>query len=104
MSETATVGAGEASGPAVVILSGLSGGGKTAASKLFEDLGYVVVDNLPAELLTDLADVVARLEEDDHRADPATLERAAHRPDRQRDIARSDIDDDRGAREPLGVR
>ena len=59
MSETATVGAGEASGPAVVILSGLSGGGKTAASKLFEDLGYVVVDNLPAELLTDLADVVA---------------------------------------------
>ncbi len=51
--------AGEATGPAVVILSGLSGGGKTAASKLFEDLGYVVVDNLPAELLTDLADVVA---------------------------------------------
>ena len=35
----------------VVILSGLSGGGKTAASKLFEDLGYTVVDNLPAELL-----------------------------------------------------
>ncbi len=32
---------------AVVILSGLSGGGKTAAAKLFEDLGYMVVDNLP---------------------------------------------------------
>ena len=43
----------------VVILSGLSGGGKTAASKLFEDLGYTVVDNLPAELLPELADLVA---------------------------------------------
>jgi adenylylsulfate kinase-like enzyme len=28
--------------PAVVIVSGLSGGGKTAAAKLFEDLGYTV--------------------------------------------------------------
>lgn len=44
---------------AVVILSGLSGGGKTAAAKLFEDLGYTVVDNLPGELLPDLADLVA---------------------------------------------
>jgi RNase adapter protein RapZ len=44
---------------AVVILSGLSGGGKTAASKLFEDLGYIVVDNLPGELLPELAELVA---------------------------------------------
>jgi UPF0042 nucleotide-binding protein len=44
---------------AVVILSGLSGGGKTAAAKLFEDLGYTVVDNLPGELLGDLADLVS---------------------------------------------
>lgn len=43
----------------VVILTGLSGGGKTAASKLFEDLGYTVVDNLPGELLPDLADLVS---------------------------------------------
>jgi len=43
----------------VVLLSGLSGGGKTAAAKLFEDLGYTVVDNLPGELLPDLADLVA---------------------------------------------
>ncbi|MBI3746993.1 MAG: RNase adapter RapZ [Chloroflexi bacterium] len=43
----------------VAILSGLSGGGKTAAAKLFEDLGYVVVDNLPGELLPNLADLVA---------------------------------------------
>jgi len=44
---------------AVVILSGLSGGGKTAAAKLFEDLGYMVVDNLPGELLPELAEVVS---------------------------------------------
>ena len=43
----------------VVILSGLSGGGKTAAAKLFEDLGYTVVDNLPGELLPDLAELVS---------------------------------------------
>jgi UPF0042 nucleotide-binding protein len=45
--------------PAVIILSGLSGGGKTAAAKLFEDLGYTVVDNLPGELLADLAELVS---------------------------------------------
>jgi UPF0042 nucleotide-binding protein len=45
--------------PLVVILTGLSGGGKTAASKLFEDLGYTVVDNLPGELLPDLAELVS---------------------------------------------
>ncbi len=44
----------------VVILSGLSGAGKTAATKLFEDLGYTCVDNLPGELLPDLADLVSR--------------------------------------------
>src|SRR6187455_3857808 len=43
----------------VVLLSGLSGGGKTAAAKLFEDLGYTVVDNLPGELLVELAELVS---------------------------------------------
>jgi UPF0042 nucleotide-binding protein len=49
----------ESSDQAVVILSGLSGGGKTAAAKLFEDLGYTVVDNLPGELLAELAELVS---------------------------------------------
>ncbi len=43
----------------VIILSGLSGGGKTAAAKLFEDIGYTVVDNLPGELLRELAELVS---------------------------------------------
>jgi UPF0042 nucleotide-binding protein len=46
-------------GQHVVLLSGLSGAGKTAAAKLFEDLGYTVVDNLPGELLAELAELVA---------------------------------------------
>ncbi|MFV2064541.1 MAG: RNase adapter RapZ [Chloroflexota bacterium] len=43
----------------VAIITGLSGAGKTAASKIFEDLGYIVVDNVPSELLRDLAELVA---------------------------------------------
>ncbi len=35
----------------VLILSGLSGAGKSQASKLFEDLGYACIDNLPTDLL-----------------------------------------------------
>ena len=46
-------------GQHVAIITGLSGGGKTAASKLFEDLGYTVVDNVPSDLLRDLAELVA---------------------------------------------
>jgi UPF0042 nucleotide-binding protein len=44
---------GHARGPIgqVVIVTGLSGAGKSQASKLFEDLGYYCVDNLPPELL-----------------------------------------------------
>ena len=47
-------------GPHVVVLTGLSGGGKTAAAKLFEDLAYTVVDNLPGELLSGLAELVVQ--------------------------------------------
>jgi UPF0042 nucleotide-binding protein len=35
----------------VVIITGLSGAGKSQAAKLFEDLGYYCVDNMPPELL-----------------------------------------------------
>jgi len=36
-----------------VVISGLSGAGKSQASKLFEDLGYSCIDNLPPALLDD---------------------------------------------------
>ena len=48
-----------AAGQHVAIITGLSGAGKTAASKLFEDLGYTVVDNVPSDLLAALAELVA---------------------------------------------
>ncbi|MEK4230614.1 RNase adapter RapZ [Solibacillus sp. FSL H8-0538] len=36
----------------IVIITGMSGAGKTVAVQSFEDLGYYCVDNLPPELLT----------------------------------------------------
>jgi UPF0042 nucleotide-binding protein len=39
----------------IVILTGISGAGRTAALRVFEDLGYFGVDNLPPALLPDLA-------------------------------------------------
>lgn len=44
--------------PRLVILSGLSGGGKTVALRTLEDLGYYCVDNLPAALIPQLVDAL----------------------------------------------
>jgi UPF0042 nucleotide-binding protein len=44
----------------LVILSGMSGAGKSAAVKLFEDLGYFCVDNLPATLIPVFLDLFRR--------------------------------------------
>jgi UPF0042 nucleotide-binding protein len=41
----------------LLVISGLSGAGKSQASKLFEDLGYSCVDNLPPALLDDFLDL-----------------------------------------------
>ena len=41
----------------LIALSGLSGAGKSTAAKALEDLGYFVVDNLPAELFLKLVDL-----------------------------------------------
>ena len=40
----------------LVLLSGVSGSGKSVALKALEDAGYFCVDNLPAELIAPLAD------------------------------------------------
>lgn len=40
--------------PELVILSGMSGAGRTEAMHVFEDLGYFCVDNLPPALLNEL--------------------------------------------------
>ena len=53
----------------LLVISGLSGAGKSQASKLFEDLGYSVVDNLPPDLLEDYLGL--------RRSDPGRYHRAA---------------------------
>jgi UPF0042 nucleotide-binding protein len=38
----------------LVVITGLSGAGRSSTAKCFEDLGYFVVDNLPPELISTL--------------------------------------------------
>ena len=40
-----------------VVISGLSGAGKSSAMNVFEDAGYFCVDNLPAEMIRSLAEL-----------------------------------------------
>lgn len=40
--------------PEIVIITGMSGAGRTEAMHLFEDLGYFCVDNLPSSLISSL--------------------------------------------------
>lgn len=43
----------------ILIISGLSGSGKSRAAGILEDIGYYIVDNLPAELIVRFADFCA---------------------------------------------
>jgi RNase adapter protein RapZ len=43
--------------PALVIITGLSGSGKGTVLKVFEDLGFFAVDNLPIELIHKFAEL-----------------------------------------------
>lgn len=44
----------------VAVISGLSGAGRSTAARCLEDLGWFVVDNLPAELIGTMVDLGAR--------------------------------------------
>ena len=44
--------------PDVVIITGMSGSGRTQAMHVFEDMGYFCIDNLPPRLILQLADLV----------------------------------------------
>lgn len=46
--------------PGFVIITGLSGAGRSEAARCLEDLGFFVVDNLPPELLGKMAELVQR--------------------------------------------
>ncbi|HET9724518.1 MAG TPA: RNase adapter RapZ [Actinomycetota bacterium] len=47
-------------GTGFVIITGLSGAGRSEAAKSLEDLGYFVVDNLPPSLLSKMAELASR--------------------------------------------
>jgi UPF0042 nucleotide-binding protein len=50
------------SGLDVIVVTGMSGAGKSAASRCLEDLGFFCIDNLPATLIPKVADLCAQSE------------------------------------------
>ena len=52
----------------LVIITGISGSGKISALKVFEDLGYYCVDNLPVDLIQNFAELVKQSNEIDKAA------------------------------------
>src|SRR5205809_4875408 len=53
-----------------VVLTGLSGSGKTQAIRALEDLGYFCVDNLPTQLIPTMGELSTR---DDARLDKVAI-------------------------------
>src|SRR2546421_12713078 len=46
--------------PELVVISGMSGAGRSTAAKCLEDLGWFVVDNLPPSLVPTMVDLAGR--------------------------------------------
>ncbi|MDR1104329.1 MAG: RNase adaptor protein RapZ, partial [Endomicrobium sp.] len=42
------------------IISGMSGAGKSQALKIFEDFGFVCVDNMPVQIIADFIDICVK--------------------------------------------
>lgn len=42
-------------GPKVLLVTGMSGAGRSTAGKVLEDIGYIVIDNLPLALIGEVA-------------------------------------------------
>ena len=58
--DSTTPGVPEAAIPELVIISGMSGAGRSTAAKCLEDLGWFVVDNLPPALIPTMVELGAR--------------------------------------------
>jgi len=55
-------------GTELVVITGMSGSGKGSVLKVFEDLGYYCVDNLPVDLIPSFAELVQSSQEIDKAA------------------------------------
>lgn len=55
----------------VVLITGMSGAGKTSAMNILEDMGYHCIDNFPVQLLSSLGHLIR--EQDDSRYDNIAL-------------------------------
>ena len=51
---------GQAERTELVIITGMSGAGRSTAANVLEDLGWYVVDNLPPQMLSPMADLAER--------------------------------------------
>ena len=78
----------------LLVISGLSGAGKSQAGKVFEDLGYTVVDNLPAALLEDFL-ALRSVERDRYRRSALVLDIRAGDPAPAIERAAAALDGDR---------
>ncbi|MFD8818644.1 RNase adapter RapZ, partial [Streptomyces sp. NPDC059627] len=58
--DVTAAGVPEAAIPELVIISGMSGAGRSTAAKCLEDLGWFVVDNLPPALIPTMVELGAR--------------------------------------------
>lgn len=57
MSAALPQGPDPAAGPQVLVITGMSGAGKSTAAHVLEDLGWYVVDNVPPQLIPSLAEL-----------------------------------------------
>jgi UPF0042 nucleotide-binding protein len=78
----------------LLVISGLSGAGKSQAGKVFEDLGYTVVDNLPAALLENFLEL-RRQDRDRYRKSALVLDIRAGDPAPAIERAAAVLDGDR---------
>src|SRR5204862_5913242 len=61
--EEARVARGRRTEPRILVITGLSGSGKTHVARALEDIGWFCVDNLPTALIPRFADLLRRSDE-----------------------------------------